>query len=217
MVVTERNSGREVTVYNQSPATRAQFDILRANEPSLDTDYNGADISLHRRMTRWSLLAGASFGRTEGDVLGGDLNNPNSQEFRYGLLGMDVPFSYRLSGVYEIQPRLSVSATGMYLTGFPELTTVSVGNNTVTLTQGTQAVVVEPRGNTRFPNQAQLDMSLRYTVRVAGKNFNPRVDFFNVLNNATITNWVTQLGPTYHRASAIQRGRLIKFGGSIDF
>ena len=76
MAVTERNSGKEVTVYNQSPATRGQFDILRANEPSLDTDYNGADISLNKRMTRWSLMAGASFGRTKGDVLGGDLNNP---------------------------------------------------------------------------------------------------------------------------------------------
>ena len=217
LVVTERNSGREVTVYNQSPATRGRFDILRANEPSLDTDYYGGDISLNKRMTRWSLMAGASFGKTTGDVLGGDLNNPNSKEFRYGILGMDVPYSYRLSGVYEIRPRLSVSATGMYLTGFPELTSVSVGNNTVALTQGTQTVVVEPRGETRFPNQAQLDMSLRYTTRVSGKNFSPRVDFFNVLNNSTITNWVTQLGPTYHRASAIQRGRLIKFGASIDF
>jgi hypothetical protein len=217
LVVTERNSGREVTVYNQQPATRGQFDILRANEAGLDTDYYGGDITLNRRMTRWSLMAGASFGKTKGDVLGGDLNNPNSQDFRYGLLGMDVPYSYRLSGVYEIRPRLSVSATGMYLTGFPELTTVSVGNNTVTLTQGTQTVVVEPRGSTRFPNQAQLDMSLRYSTRVAGKSFSPRVDFFNVLNNATITSWVTQLGPTYHRASAIQRGRLIKFGVTIDF
>jgi hypothetical protein len=62
-----------------------------------------------------------------------------------------------------------------------------------------------------------LDMSLRYQMRVGGKRFNPRVDFFNVLNNATITNWVTQLGPTYHRASAIQRGRLIKFGATMDF
>ena len=217
LVVTERNSGKQVTVYNQDPATRGRFDTLRANEPSLDTDYNGGDVSLNKRMTRWSLMAGASFGRTKGDVLGGDLNNPNSQEFRYGLLGLDVPYSYRLSGVYEITPNWTVSGTGMYLTGFPELTTVSVGNNTVTLTQGTQVVVVEPRGGTRFPNQAQLDMSLRYRTRVAGKSFNPRVDFFNVLNNATITNWVTQHGPTYHRASAIQRGRLIKFGASMDF
>jgi hypothetical protein len=77
--------------------------------------------------------------------------------------------------------------------------------------------VVEPRGTTRFPNQAQLDMSLRYRTSMGGKNLYPRVDFFNVLNNATITNWVTQLGPTYHRASAIQRGRLIKFGAQIDF
>ena len=178
LVVTERNSGREVTVYNQSPATRGRFDILRANEPSLDTDYYGGDISLNKRMTRWSLMAGASFGKTTGDVLGGDLNNPNSNEFRYGILGMDVPYSYRLSGVYEIRPRLSVSATGMYLTGFPELTSVSVGNNTVALTQGTQTVVVEPRGETRFPNQAQLDMSLRYTTRVCGQELQPAGGFF---------------------------------------
>lgn len=217
LVVTETNSGKQVTVYNQAPSLRGRFDILRANETALDTTYSGGDVSLNKRMARWSLMAGASFGRTKGDVLGGDLNNPNSQEFRYGPVGLDVPYSYRLSGVYEVRPALLVSATGMYLTGFPELTTVSIGNNTVALTQGTQTVVVTPRGDTRFPNQAQLDMSVRYSLHLGGKRVNPRVDFFNVLNNSTITSWVTQLGPTYHRASAIQRGRLIKFGGSIDF
>ena len=36
-------------------------------------------------------------------------------------------------------------------------------------------------------------------------------------NNATIRTWVTQMGNTYHRPSAIQRGTLIKMGMHIDF
>ncbi len=37
MTVVERNSGREVTVYNQDPATRGKFDVLWDNFSELDT------------------------------------------------------------------------------------------------------------------------------------------------------------------------------------
>jgi hypothetical protein len=132
------------------------------------------------------------------------------------LLGWSSPAAAQGTATHYLDPYGFQESNFITGGGSAEMTTVSVGNNTVALVQGTQTVVVEPRGTTRFPNQAQLDMSLRYRSSVGGKNFYPRVDFFNVLNNATITNRVTQLGPTYHRASAIQRGRLIKFGAQID-
>ena len=40
----------------------------------------------------------------------------------------------------------------------------------------------------------------------------PRIDFYNLTNEAVITNWLTTLGPTYHRASTVQQGRMIKLG-----
>jgi hypothetical protein len=216
--VVEANSGRQVTVYNQAPSLRGRVDNLYLNTDVADTNYNGADLTVNKRMSnRWSLTGGASFGKTVGDTLGTDLNNPNSGEFRRGRVGNDVPWSYRVSGVYELPYLISVSGTFQYYQGFPETTTVSVGNNTVVLTQGATTLTVEPRGTTRLPAVNSLDVSLRKSWRVAGVRLEPRADFYNLTNQATIIGRVAQLGPTYGRVSGIQRGRLIKLGGSIEF
>jgi hypothetical protein len=45
----------------------------------------------------------------------------------------------------------------------------------------------------------------------------PRLDFYNLTNEATVTNWLTTLGPTYHRSSTIQQGAMIKAGFNIEF
>ena len=221
--VTEANSGQQVTVYNQSPALRGKFDIVWDNVAQYDTNYNGADVTLSKRMSNhWLFTGGASFGKTVGDIYastagaGPDLNNPNNQ-FRAGLFGNDVPFSLRLSGAYELPYRVSVSATGQHNVGFPELSTVSVGTNTVVLTQGPQTLTVQSRGTTRLPAVNSLDMSVRRPWKIGGTSIEPRLDFYNLTNASTILGRITQLGPTYGRVNSIQRGRLIKAGVSIDF
>ena len=128
-----------------------------------------------------------------------------------------MPFSFRMSGLYELPYGISLSGSYQHQSGFPELTTVSVGNNTVSLTQGTQVVNVKARGDVRYPSLNQLDISLRKAIRMGNRVLQPRLDIYNMTNNATIRTWVTQLGPTYHRPSAIQRGTLIKMGFHIDF
>jgi len=225
--VTEVNSGRQITVYNQSPALRGRFDVLWANDPAEDTTYNGADLTLNKRLSnRWSLLGGITVNRTTGDTQAatvastgqpaGDLNNPNLM-FRNGLVGDDSTYSLRLSGVYQMPYDISVSGTMQYYTGFPELTTVSVGNNTVSLTQGTTVVTVAPRGDTRLPAVRSLDMTLRRSFKFGNKTIEPRLDLFNLTNAATILARTTQLGPTYGQASSIQRGTLIKAGFDVSF
>ena len=218
LVVREVNSGRQVTVYNQAPALRGRNDILWDNASELDSDFNGADISANKRLSNhWSVTGGASFGKTTGDTQGtADLNNPNFMN-RRGLIGNDVPWSYRASGVYEFPYQLSLSVTAQYYQGFPESTTVSVGNNTITLTQGATTLLVEPRGTTRLPTVTSVDMSIRKFWRLAGAKFEPRLDMYNLTNAASIIGRVTQLGPTYGRVSSIQRGRLIKAGISFEF
>ena len=62
-----------------------------------------------------------------------------------------------------------------------------------------------------------LDVSVRKNIVFGGMRVEPRIDFFNLTNEATILGRVTQLGPTYGRVSSIQRGRLIKVGASIEF
>jgi hypothetical protein len=218
MTVVEKTSGETVTVYNQDPNLRGRLDTVWDNYPEMDSTYNGGDITVNKRLSnRWMMTGGVSIGKNVGYTGSADLNNPNSQDFSRGIQGDDVPLSFRMSGLYELPYGLSLSGSYQHQSGFPELTTVLVGANTVTLTQVNQAVNVKDRGDVRYPKLNQLDFSLRKAIRMGSKVFQPRLDVYNLTNNATIRAWTTQLGPTYHNASAIQRGTLIKLGMHIDF
>ena len=94
---------------------------------------------------------------------------------------------------------------------------MSVGNNTVALTQGTQALTVEPRGTTRLPPVKSLDVSVRKTWKLGARSIEPRIDLYNLTNEAAVLGRITQLGPTYLRISNTQRGRLIKLGVNVEF
>ncbi len=221
VTIVEPTSGETVVVHNQKVEFRGRNDLVFDNEEALDSNYNGGDVTVQKRMSNgWSLMAGASYGRSIGDVLGGDLNNPNGLEYRRGLLGNDVPWSYRVSGIYDLPYQIaSLSGTMQYYKGVPESTTVLVGSNAVPggLTQGSQTILVQPRGTVRLPDVFSLDFSLRRVFRTGSSTFEPRIDFYNLTNEATITNWLTQLGSTYHRASTIQAGRMIKLGFNYEF
>ena len=48
---------RAVTVYDQAPALRGKFDVLYGNYPEMDTDFNGVDITLNKRLShRWMMM-----------------------------------------------------------------------------------------------------------------------------------------------------------------
>ena len=207
-----------MTVYNQSATTRGLFNNVWGNQDELDVDYKGVDISVNKRMSNgWSLMGGANFGRATGTVITGDLNNPNSPDFRIGAFGNDVPWSYRLSGVVDLPFKIAGSATTSYYAGFPELTTVLVNSRTVALTQSSQSVIVNERGSVRFPNVFQFDVSLRRPIKLQNTTLEPRIDFYNLSNESAVQRRVTVLGSAYERPSDVQRGRLIKFGMSLEF
>ena len=171
LTVTEKNSGKTVTVYNQDINLRGRQDFVWTNAPEFDSTYNGTDITLDKRMSNgWMMTGGISIGKTTGWVGNNDLNNPNSKEFSRGIVGNDTPFSFRLSGLYELPWAIQASGTFQHQKGFPELTQVSVGNNTIALTQGTTSIIVEPRGTMRLPNLSQLDMSFRKVFRSGGQS-----------------------------------------------
>ena len=58
---------------------------------------------------------------------------------------------------------------------------------------------------------------MRKPWKIGTTSLEPRVDFYNLTNAATILGRITQLGPTYGRVNSIQRGRLIKLGVSMEF
>lgn len=216
--VTEVTSGRTVTVYNLNPALRGKFDVLWDNVSAHDSNFNGLDLTLNKRIDqRWMLIAGVSLGTNKGDIFGtADLNNPNFQ-FRHGVIGNQVPVAIKLSGSYKAPYGMLASAVVQHYTGFPETTTVVVGASTVTLTQVTQSVVVEPRGTTRLPDVNLLDFNVKKRFKTGRFSAEPVVEVFNLLNSNAIQARTTVLGPAYGRASNIVLGRMVKFGVNANF
>ena len=50
-------------------ARRGKFDVLYGNYPEMDTDFNGVDITLNKRLShRWMMMGSASFGKSMGDI-----------------------------------------------------------------------------------------------------------------------------------------------------
>ena len=111
----------QVTVYDQAPSLRGKFDVLYDNYPEMDTEFNGVDITLNKRLSnRWMMMGSASFGESGGDIYGStfDLNDPNNS-FRRGLIGNDVPFSLKIFGLYQLPVRHSVQRHGAALYRVP--------------------------------------------------------------------------------------------------
>ena len=105
-------------------------------------------------------------------------------------------------GIWSVQLPygISVSGSGIYSRGFPEKQTVSVGRDTVTLTQITQVLVVAPAGTTSLPSVTLFDLSLKKSFKTAtGFKVEPVCSLFNLGNINTVVNRSTQLGPTYER------------------
>jgi len=218
ITVTEVTSGRQVQVWNRGTSAAA---FLNYNDPDLDLTYHGLDITVNKRMSdRWALTGGGSFGHARVKSRGGNRSDPNiiNSPFDEGVPFGDRPWSLRMSGVYELPWDISASGTWQYMIGAPETTTVLVTNQTIQLAQGNQSVVVAPVGDVRLPNIASLDLSFRKRFNLGGgRSLSPRVDIFNATNEATISEWVSQLGPSYHNPSDVQRGRLIKLELAYDF
>jgi hypothetical protein len=220
MVVTERVSGRQVTVYNQDPRTRGAFDVLWDNQPELNSEFNGVDISFNKRLrNRWMLMGGLSFGKNVGDTYSetSDLNNPNFT-FRRSVTEFDVPVSFKLSGIYEMPFGVQLSGKLQHFSGFPEAQTVLVTSQTVALTQVSQSVRVAPPGETRLPSVNMVDVRFSKTLQLKDTmRLEPALDIFNVANSSPIQSRVTQLGPAFGRANEILRGRLFRVGFYLTF
>jgi hypothetical protein len=158
-----------------------------------------------------------SLGKNEGDIFDtADLNDPNYQ-FGRGVIEFDVPVSFKMSGAYEFPYGVTLSANVQHFTGFPEQDTVTVGSNTVALTQVNQSIVIAPRGTNRLPDVNAFDFAVRKIFRFGDVSAEPAMEMFNVANANTVQGRITTLGPAYHRATSIMRGRMIRFGVNVKF
>jgi hypothetical protein len=219
LVVTERASGQQVTVYNQALATKGLFDVLIANDSALNAQFHGVDMTITKRLSGgWMILGGLALGRNTGNTYtsSADLNNPNFT-FLQGPVAADVPVSFKLAAIYELPYGFSLGANAQHYTGFPESDTVVVSSDSAVLTQVSQSIRVAAQGTNRLPGVNLVDLSVRRVFKIRSLSIEPVAEVFNMLNANTVTSRSTLLGPAYHRVSGILPGRLMRFGFDVKF
>jgi hypothetical protein len=219
-----------LTVYNLPASLASAQDIVRDNQPYLDTEYQGVEVTASKRFTsRWQMVAGFTVGRNEGGLNAtdgqsstADLNDPNTTTFDRGIIGNDSKFGFRLSGSYRLPYDINLSGSLVSNTGYPEVSTFQVTRamaaaQGVAMTRASQTLPLTRRGDERLPSVTMFDLRIARSFRFGSRRFSPQLDIFNLGNASTIVNRNIAVGSTYGRPNEILSPRIIRFGFSLDF
>jgi hypothetical protein len=188
--------GRNLPVFVLTNGTAARrFLLTNPNDYSLT--YNGLVVALDkRRANGWQATGSYTYSRTSGlqassgaTADGAQLStiapsntfgrDPNTLTNAEGRLPNDRPHMFRVMGSAEV-PRtgLLVAANFQQFSGKPWAATTQV-----TLPQGSQRILLEPRGTRRLPSQSLLDLRVSRTMRIAQGRVELLLDVLNVLND----------------------------------
>jgi hypothetical protein len=212
-----------MVVYNQLASTRGLSTLREQTIPSINQHYNGVEFSANTRFAKGTLFGsftyGKDYGTPDGSTVTIDFNNPNNTINLAGNLGYDSPYQIRVGGSYSVWRKIQVAGTLRENSGLPQSRTYNVTQAIVPgLTQVTQAVYVAAPGSYRYPWQNLLDLRISRSFSYKDKvQFEPVADLFNTFNSSAVTSAVTTIGPSLLKPSAIDFGRMVRFGGKVTF
>jgi Carboxypeptidase regulatory-like domain/TonB dependent receptor len=232
------------TVANPQPTTAMLYNLnsgflglqnnIVDNDPYLDTNYNGVDVSFTKRLSRrWQMVAGVTFGRNEGGVVNStsagngqsstvDLNDPNNTLHSTGVVGLDSKYGFRLSGSYLAPGDILIAGSYTSNGGGAYQSNISLSRAAVApvvaLTRGSQTVFLSDRGTERLPNVNEADIRISRPIKFGGdRRITPQVDFFNITNTAPAVTLTSAVGGSYLAPTQILAPRIIRVGFAILF
>ena len=201
--------------------------------------YNGADLTMNARLQRGVVVSGGvSMGRVETDYCfvtsspqGTGLPPTQGAVTAAGLLYCNVkpPFqpNVKLLGVYPLPwGGVTFAATFQSIPG-PMITAAStytnaqirpsLGRNLATGVNGIATVQLIQPGTMYDERLYQLDLRASKSFRIGRARLQANVDLYNAANAASILTINTTYGSSWMRPTSILQGRLVKFGGQLDF
>ncbi|MBI3491692.1 MAG: TonB-dependent receptor [Acidobacteria bacterium] len=214
-----------LTVYSLDPALVTRRDRVITNVDVLESDYNGVQFSVNKRMSnRWQMLGGLSLQKHEGFDHNGtytnpgtntDLNNPNYRLNRAGsAIFTDIPWSFSLSGSYQLPYDVTVSGKFTARDGDPLNRTITISG----LPQGSDTVWVQPRGVDRSETVNKfVDVRFAKRFSVGASRLEASVDIFNLLNANPVLAQNEAIGSTLGRPSRILAPRIVRVGATVKF
>jgi len=214
-----------ITVYSLDPTLVTRRDRVITNVDVLESDYNGVQFSFNKRMSnRWQMLAGVTLQKHEGFNHSGtytnpgtntDLNNPNYRLNRAGsAIFTDIPWSFNLSGSYQLPYDVVFSGKYTARDGQPLLRTINITG----LPQGSETIWVQPRGVDRTEVVDKfLDVRIMKRFAVGRTRLEGSLDVFNLLNANHVLEQTDAIGTTLGRPSRVLAPRIFRFGATVRF
>jgi hypothetical protein len=190
--------------------------------------YNGFDVSINARFGEGGLFQGGlATGRTVSDNCA-VVDSP--QAARAGYCRQVLPFKgqtqVKLAAVYPLPYGLQFSGTYQNLAGTPIAADLvytnaqvapSLGRNLAAGAAGTVTVPLLPANQLFEQRLSQLDIRFTKIIRLGGARIQGMFDVYNALNANSVLAVNNTYGSTWLRPTTIMGGRLLKFGGQLDW
>jgi hypothetical protein len=212
--------GGTVTFYDLNRPFLGLQDNVYDNDPLLDTNYNGVEITGSRRFSnRWQIAGGLTIGKMEGGLNTGDLNDPNNLINQQGIVGANANWAAKISGSYVLPGDINFSGSFLATQGYPFQSTFNVTRTQFpALTRASQRVFLSAAGDERYPDLTMIDFRVSRSFRLAGSlTVEPLLEVFNVANESTIVTLTSVVGSNYLRPTEILGPRLWRIGARIQF
>jgi hypothetical protein len=221
-----QDGDQTITVYSLDPALLTRRDRIITNADQLESDYDGVQFSVNKRMSnRWQLLAGVTLQQHQGFAHDGtftdpggnsDFNNPNYRLNRTdSAVFTDLPWTFTLSGTYMLPYEISLSGKYTARDGDPLVRTWTISP---AVAQGAETVWVQPRGDDRTDTVNKfVDIRFGKRFAVGPSRFEATVDVFNLLNANHVLLQTTAVGPAIGTPSRILAPRIVRFGVTARF
>jgi len=234
--LTGTSDDRALTVYQVAPAFVGKdtfFHTNCGNNVSVDCTqrYRALELSLVKRMSnRWQMQGSYVWSRLDGDLVL-DYTNPNNlfDFVGQGRGTIDQPHAFKLLGSYQAPFGITLGANFQSLSGLPRDRVLSV-----TFSQGTANLRMEPRGSYRADTLSLLSVRADKSFRLGGGHRASIVaEIHNLLNSSsgqsnfgTVTRGfanqvafdAARKGTSYFgRVQEVVAPRVFKLGFKLDF
>ena len=224
--------GQVVPVFVLTNGTASRRFLLTNQDGYLLT-YNGLVTAVEkRRSDGWHAFASYTWSRTYGlqpssggaaadpqisSTLGGGTfgRDPNSLTNAEGRLPNDRPHMFRGAASWDV-PRIGFHVAGnvQFLSGKPWAATAQIS-----LPQGDQRILLEPRGTRRLPSLTMLDVRVSKTVALGGLGrVELLMDVLNAFNQATEEGLATDnlYSPNFGQPTVFVDPRRVMLGARMN-
>ena len=224
--------GRTLPVLALTNGTAARRYLL-TNPDGYSVTYNGLVVALDKRKSNgWQAFGSYTFSRTYGLLVSSGLSadagqlstvapnntfgrDPNNLTNAEGRLQNDRPHIFRVMGSVDVpHTGVLVAANFQQFSGKPW----AASTNVTTLPQGSQRILLEPRGTRRLPSQSLLDLRVSRAVGFGPNRVELLLDVLNLLNDAAEEAIATDnlFGATFGRGTVFMDPRRVMLGVRLN-